>query len=228
MDFPHAYADTRPICTVQALLGTGGHSGNPKIPGRVFRVFRNSDFWNSNPKFALKNNTRHFGFGFGYSRNTWENTVDPHRPRSDRAFYCGRNFLDSSVAAEHGERTRRRGLEGDQHDVVCPLLPASGTLFPAVAGQDGGASTHRCGLEVAGRRSREMWRERVERGRDRESWTEGIRITGNRMLGLVGREGKWWWVGWPVIRRTLGLREALYNFGFSGISGTRVQNPNYS
>ena len=33
----------------------GGHSGNPKISGRVFRVFKISGFQNCYPKFVLNN-----------------------------------------------------------------------------------------------------------------------------------------------------------------------------
>jgi hypothetical protein len=84
--------------------------------------------------------------------------VDLRPPCADRVLYCGRtrrwlwlpqNFLDSSAAAGRGARTRRRGLEGDQHAVVRPLLSVGDALFPAAVGQDGGASTHRRGLEAA-------------------------------------------------------------------------------
>ena len=37
------------------MAGMGGHSGNPKISGRVFRVFEISGFDNYYPKFAPNN-----------------------------------------------------------------------------------------------------------------------------------------------------------------------------
>ena len=52
-----------------------------------------------------------------------------------------------------------------QHAVVRPLLSARGALLlAAAAGQHGAASTHRRGLEAAGRWSTEMRRERAQRG----------------------------------------------------------------
>jgi hypothetical protein len=40
----------------------GGHSGNPKKSGRVFRVLRNSGSENHNPRNARKNNNPKFGY----------------------------------------------------------------------------------------------------------------------------------------------------------------------
>ena len=42
------------------MASMGGHSGNPKISGRVFRVFEISDFDNYYPKFAPNNRNTTF------------------------------------------------------------------------------------------------------------------------------------------------------------------------
>ena len=68
------------------IMAMTGHSGYPKISGRVIRVFEILGFEKYNPKFVKNkqnptfrvpdiSGTRHFEFGFGFTRTTRDATM---------------------------------------------------------------------------------------------------------------------------------------------------------
>jgi hypothetical protein len=88
----------------------GGHSGNPKKSGRVFRVLRNSGSENHNPRNARKNNNPKFG----YPRFSGSGSGNPElpTPRGPRMLcYRGGDCEAAYERSEIGIGCRNNGYE---------------------------------------------------------------------------------------------------------------------
>ena len=110
--------------------GTGGHSGNPKISGRVFQVLEISSFENCYLKFV-----RNIGNPiFRVPENSGLDSDNPELPdRQERRLHrqgmgVGGAVGAGALTAWRGDRQwrgcQRRGSGGSVHGVAAPTSPA--------------------------------------------------------------------------------------------------------